>query len=156
MGFFDELLSTTKTVASTAGKKTDEAVKISKLKVKKAQINSDIKTKYEKLGTMVYQMAKADEKDGEAFDAAIADIDASCEALVAIDKQIDELTGVVTCENCGAKTKDENSYCPKCGTKLPVVEVKAEEAPAEEAAAPAEAEAPAAEEPKAEEAKTEE
>ncbi len=140
MGFFDELLSTTKTVASTAGKKTDEAVKISKLKVKKAQINSDIKTKYEKLGTMVYQMAKADEKDGEAFDAAIADIDASCEALVAIDKQIDDLTGVITCEKCGAKTKDDNSYCPKCGAKLPVVEVKAEEEAPTEEAAPTEAE----------------
>ena len=78
MGFFDELLSTTKNVASTAGKKTDEAVKISKLKVKKAQINSDIKAKYEKLGAMIYQMAKADEKDNEAFDAAVAEIGIPC------------------------------------------------------------------------------
>lgn len=150
MGFFDEFLSTTKNVASTAGKKTDEAVKISKLKVKKAQINSDIKAKYEKLGALVYQMAKADEKDGEAFDTAIADIDASCDALTDIDKQIDELTGIVTCEKCGAKTKNDNNFCPKCGAKLPVIEVKeepkAEEAPAEEAK----------EEAPAEEAKTEE
>ncbi len=146
MGFFDELLTTTKSVASTAGKKTDEAVKVSKLKLKKAQLNSDIKAKQEKLGALVYQMAKADEKDGEAFDAAIADIDACFEALNAIDKQIDELTGIITCEKCGAKTKDDNSYCPKCGTKLPEIvkpapaEEKAEEAKAEEAveAAPAE------------------
>lgn len=155
MGFFDEFLSTTKNVASTAGKKTDEAVKISKLKVKKAQINSDIKAKYEKLGALVYQMAKADEKDGDAFDAAIADIDASCDALADIYKQIDELTGIVTCEKCGAKTKNDNNFCPKCGTKLPVAEVKeeaAEKASAEEAA-PAEE---AKEEAPVDEAKTEE
>ncbi len=155
MGFFDELVSTTKNVASTAGKKTDEAVKVSKLKLKKAQLNSDIKAKYEKLGALVYQMAKADEKDGEAFDAAIADIDTTIEALAAIDKQVDELSGIITCEKCGAKTKDENSYCPKCGTKLPEV-VKAdpaEEVKAEEAAP---AEAPKAEEAKAEEPKAEE
>ena len=146
MGFFDELLTTTKSVASTAGKKTDEAVKISKLKVKKAQIKSDIKAKQEKLGALVYQMAKADEKDGEAFDAAIAEIDAGYEALLEINKQLDELAGAVTCENCGAKTKNDNNYCPKCGTKLPVVEIK-EEAPAEDAVS---------EEAPAEETKTEE
>lgn len=151
MGFFDELLSTTKSVASTAGKKTDEAVKISKLKVKKAQIKSDIKTKQEKLGALVYQMAKVDEKDGEAFDAAIAEIDAGYEALLEIEKQLDELAGTVTCVNCGAKTKNDNNYCPKCGTKLPVIEVK-EEAPAEEAAE----EAAVTVDAPAEEAKTEE
>ena len=152
MGFFDELVTTTKSVASTAGKKTDEAVKVSKLKVKKAQIKSDIKTKQEKLGALVYQMAKADEKDGEAFDAAIADIDASFDALLEIDKQLDELAGTVTCEKCGAKTKNDNNYCPKCGTKLPVIEVKEE--PAAEAA-PAET-AEIVEAAPAEEAKTEE
>lgn len=154
MGFFDELLTTTKSVASTAGKKTDEAVKVSKLKVKKAQIKSDIKTKQEKLGALVYQMAKADEKDGEAFDAAIADIDASYEAFIEINKQLDELAGTVTCEKCGAKTKNDNNFCPKCGTKLPVIEVKeepaAEAAPAEETPA-AETEAAPAEDVKTEE-----
>lgn len=152
MGFFDELLTTTKSVASTAGKKTDEAVKISKLKVKKAQIKSDIKSKQEKLGALVYQMAKADEKDSAAFDAAIAEIDAGYEALIELDKQLDELAGAVTCEKCGAKTKNDNNFCPKCGTKLPVIEVK-EEAPAEEAAP---AEETVAEAAPAEEAKTEE
>ncbi len=134
MGFLDELVSTTKNVAATAGKKTDEAVKLSKLKLKKAQTNADIKGKYEKLGEMVYDMAKAGEKDNDAFDAAIAEIDALVETLEDIDRQTDELNGTVTCVSCGAKTKNDNSYCPKCGTKLPVIEVVKEESPAEEAA----------------------
>ena len=97
-------------------------------------------------------MAKADEKDSEAFDAAIAEIDAGYEALIELDKQLDELAGAVTCEKCGAKTKNDNNFCPKCGTKLPVIEVK-EEAPAEVAAPAEEAVAEAA---PAEENKTEE
>ncbi|MGN0686913.1 MAG: hypothetical protein ACI4KA_02260 [Oscillospiraceae bacterium] len=125
MGFLDELVSTTKNVAATAGKKTDEAVKLSKLKIKKSQIKSDIKAKYEKLGELVYNMNKANEKDEEAYNAAIADIDDLNAKLADLDRQLDELNGEVACEKCGAKTKNDNSYCPKCGTKLP--EIVAEE-----------------------------
>ncbi len=131
MGFLDELISTTKNVAASAGKKTDEAVKISKLKIKKSQISGDIKAKNEKLGATMYQMAKSGEKDNEAFDAAVAELDACYEALADVNKQLDELNGMLSCTSCGAKTKNDNSFCPKCGTKLPVIEVAA---PAEEAA----------------------
>ena len=130
MGFLDELVSTTKNVAATAGKKTDEAVKLSKLKIKKAQTKSDIKSKYEKLGELVYTMNKDNEKDEEAYNAAIAEIDELVAKMGEIDDQLDLLNGELTCEKCGAKTKNDNSYCPKCGTKLP--EIKIEEEPAEE------------------------
>ena len=130
MGFLDELVSTTKNVAATAGKKTDEAVKLSKLKIKKAQTKSDIKGKYEKLGELVYMMNKDNQKDEDAYNAAIADIDELVAKLDEIDKQLDILNGELSCEKCGAKTKNDNSYCPKCGTKLP--EIKIEEEPVEE------------------------
>ncbi len=133
MGFLDELVSTTKNVAATAGKKTDEAVKLSKLKIKKSQTKSDIKAKYEKLGELVYMMNKDNQKDEEAYDAAIAEIDELAAKLDEIDKQLDMLNGELTCEKCGAKTKNDNSFCPKCGTKLP--EIKIEEEPAKEEAA---------------------
>lgn len=135
MSFLDDLVSTTKNVAATAGKKTDEAVKISKLKIKRSQIGNEIKSKNEKLGDMVYQMAKSGEKDNEAFDAAIAELDGLYEKLSEVNKQLDEFGGYVTCTSCAAKTKNDNSFCPKCGAKLPVIE-KAE--PAEEAEIPAE------------------
>lgn len=128
MSFLDDLISTTKTVAASAGKKTDEAVKLSKLKIRKAQIRSDIKSKNEKLGAMIYQMAKANEKDNDAFDAAIAEIDVLYAKLAEVNKLLDELSGFVTCTKCSAKTKNDNSYCPKCGTKLPVSAPPAAEA----------------------------
>lgn len=119
MSFVDNVINTTKNVAATAGKKTDEAIRTSKLKFKSSQLNSDIKNKYEKLGALVYEMAKSGDKDTEAFDALIAEIDAAQTELSDIDKQLDELKGMVACPSCGIKTENDNTYCPKCGAKLP-------------------------------------
>ncbi len=119
MSFLDNVINTTKNVAATAGKKTDETIRVSKLKVKASQLNIDIKNKNEKLGALVYEMAKSGEKDTEAFDAIIAELDAANEELVDIEKQLDELRGVVACPSCGEKTDNDNTFCPKCGAKLP-------------------------------------
>ena len=119
MSFLDNVINTTKNVAATAGKKTDEAVRMSKLKVKKTQLESDIKNKYEKLGALVYEMAKTGEKDAEAFDTLIAEVDAANVELEDVAKQLDELRGKVTCPSCGVKTDNDNTFCPKCGAKLP-------------------------------------
>lgn len=119
MSFVDNVINTTKSVAATAGKKTDEAIRTSKLKFKSSQLNGDIKNKYEKLGALVYEMAKSGDKDTEAFDALIAEIDTAQTELVDIDKQLDELKGMVACPSCGLKTENDNTYCPKCGAKLP-------------------------------------
>ena len=129
MSFLDNVVNTTKNVAATAGKKTDGAIKTSKLKFKSSQLNSDIKNKNEKLGELVYEMSKTGEKDTEAFDALIAEIDTAKAELEEIEKQLDELRGRVTCPACGLKTDNDNSFCPKCGAKLP--EKPAPEAEAE-------------------------
>jgi len=73
MSFLDDVISTGKNVVSAAGKKTDEAVRFSKLKIKESQLNGDIKNKFEKLGALIYQMAKSGEKDNEQFDAYFRD-----------------------------------------------------------------------------------
>lgn len=132
MSFVDNVINTTKNVAATAGKKTDEAIRVSKLKMKVVQLNSDIKNKHEKLGALVYEMAKSGEKDTEAFDALIAEIDAANAEISEIEKQLDELKGVVSCSSCGAKTDNDNMFCPKCGKKLPEKTEPAEETVIEE------------------------
>ena len=139
MGFLDDVINTTKSVAATAGKKTDEAVQYSKLKIKTAQLNSDIKNKFEKLGALIYQMAKTDEKGNEEFDLLIGEIDDCYMLLDDIEAKLNELKKEVVCPGCGAKTKNDNAFCPKCGAKLPV-----KEQPAEAAEAPAAQDAPAA------------
>ena len=127
MSFLDNVVNTTKNVAATAGKKTDEAIKSSKLKFKSTQLNNDLKNKYEKLGALVYERSKTGEKDTEAFDALVAEIDTAKTELDDINKQVDELKGKVSCPVCGLKTDNDNAFCPKCGAKLPERPVTEEE-----------------------------
>ncbi len=133
MSFLDDVFNTTKNVAAAAGKKTDVAVQISKLKIKEAQVNGDIKAKFEKLGSLIYQMKKTDEKDSEAFDALVAELDECYAKLDEISEKVDEYKNEVSCPDCGVKTKRDNNFCPKCGAKLPERPVEPE-APNEEAA----------------------
>ncbi len=119
MSFIDDVISTGKSAVSAAGKKTDEVVRFSKLKMKESSLNSDIKNKYEKLGELIYQMAKSGDKDNAEFDKYIAELDECYAGLAEIAAQLDELRNEVTCPKCGAKTKNDNAYCPKCGAKLP-------------------------------------
>lgn len=129
MSFVDNVINTTKNVAATTGKKTNEAIRASKLKIKSGQLNSEIKGKYEKLGALVYDMSKSGEKDTEAFDALVAELDAACAELTDIEKQLDELKGKVACPSCGVKTDNDNAFCPKCGAKLPEKPVEEAEEP---------------------------
>ena len=119
MSFFDDVINTTKTAAATAGKKTDEAVKFTKLKIKESQTTSDIKSHFEKLGEIAYEMKKNQSNDAAAFEAEVEELDKLYEKLSEINNALDELRQEVTCPACGAKTKSENSFCPKCGAKLP-------------------------------------
>lgn len=131
MSFLDGVINTTKSAAATAGKKTDEAVRFTKLKIKESQTTGDIKARFEKLGQMAYEMNKSQNSDVALFDAEIAEIDKLYEKLAEINLLLDDLRQEVTCTKCGAKTKRDNSYCPKCGAKLPEKPVE-EAAPAEE------------------------
>ncbi len=133
MSFFDDVINTTKSAAATAGKKTDEAVRFTKLKIKESQTTGDIKAHFEKLGQMAYEMQKSENPDSNLFDAEVEEIDKLYEKLSEINLLLDDLRQEVTCPTCGAKTKSDNAFCPKCGAKLP------------EKPAPAEVEATAAE-----------
>lgn len=131
MRIFDDVIKTGKNVVSTAGKKTDSAVRLSKLKLKYSQTRSDIRAKYEKLGEFIYQASKSGEKDEDALNEQITALNDCFAQLEEISKQADELRNLVTCPECGAKHKDDDTYCSKCGAKLPE-RPKTEEAPAED------------------------
>ena len=65
MSFLDDIINTTKSAAATAGKKTDEAVKFTKLKIKESQTTGDIKSHFEKLGEMAYEILVNGKKPGD-------------------------------------------------------------------------------------------
>ncbi len=81
MGIFDNAINTVKDVAASAGKKTDEAFRFSKLKIQESQINGEIENNFRELGEVVYSMYKANENSNPEFDALVKELDYHYQSL---------------------------------------------------------------------------
>lgn len=116
--FFDDFLGKTKGVADAAGKKTGELVEISKLKLQCVQLNSDIRERYEKLGSAVYSMVKSDYENPELVNSMVEEITELLDKLNETSEKIADIKNISICTCCGAKNPPENCYCSKCGSRL--------------------------------------
>lgn len=126
MGMLEDILLKAKDVTNAATKKTDELVKVSKLKLTCVQINNDIKAAYEHLGSLVYHSMKADEENPSAIIKAVTEVDDLYDKLDEATAKLEELQKILTCPKCGTKNKLDSIYCSKCGTRLVVVEAQDE------------------------------
>lgn len=118
MDAFDNVAKTAMDFAETAGKKGEELLKISKLKIKETQIKRDISVKYEKLGKMYYQLTKSGEDNKLIFKEIMAEIDDLKDELCEVRASISEIKGTVSCAVCGAVNPMDADFCVKCGEKL--------------------------------------
>lgn len=137
MDTFDEFLGKAKNLVDIAGKMTNDAVELAKLKMSRMQVNGEIQKTYEKLGAFVFKFRKSGEENTELIDICIAEIDGLLAQLDAIANKINEIKSAIKCPECGAVNDDESIYCAKCGAKVARAEPE-EEMPVQE-------EAPAAE-----------
>lgn len=122
MSFFDEVFSKAKDVTKAAGKKTDNLVKISKLKMQCATINSNIKATYEKLGNIVYGMIKSDNENQTVLLGVVSEIDELYKQLERTTKKLEKLRKIYSCPRCDEKNKATAVYCAKCGKRLVVTD----------------------------------
>ncbi|HKL10292.1 MAG TPA: hypothetical protein VJ990_02555 [Clostridia bacterium] len=75
MSLLDKIKSTTKETASTIGAKSAELVETGKMKISKAQLESEIKAKKREIGNLVYEAHKTDlEVDAEKLMAIFIEI----------------------------------------------------------------------------------
>ncbi len=118
----EDIFGKAKQAASAAGKKTEELVEISKLKLSAMQVNTDIKALYEKLGSAVYSMQKAHYENPELVASLVEEIDDKRGDLKKIRDKIAVLQKAKECPCCQTKNPKEAYYCQKCGSKLPVQE----------------------------------
>lgn len=61
MSFFDEAVSTAKTVGKTVGKQTEKILLISKKKLVAIELENKLEKHYEELGRMYYAVLRAEE-----------------------------------------------------------------------------------------------
>lgn len=118
MDMFDRFLDKAKDVCDIATKKTGEIYEVSKIKLECISINNEVKKLFEKLGSCVYSMVKANYENQDVIDSIIEEIDECKKRLVLLHDKLCELKNVSTCIACGHKNPEDNYYCSKCGSRI--------------------------------------
>ena len=78
----NSLLDKAISVANVAGKKTEEMVEASKLKLQEVSVNADLQDCYEKIGSLVYRSKKSGEDNEQAIDQLVEQADVLLEQPV--------------------------------------------------------------------------
>lgn len=91
MGLLDKIKSTTKETASTIGSKSAELMEAGKMKLNKAQLESEIKTKKREIGDLVYEAHKNEEEvDAEKLTLLFEEIDKREEEIRELEEKAAE------------------------------------------------------------------
>ena len=131
MEFFDKLGKKASEAYKVTADKTGKLAKEAKLRMKIADLKSQINEIYKEIGEIVYQKHTRDgEYDIEKeIEEKCTKIDVLSDEIESNLKQCLELKDKRQCPNCFAEIEKDVKSCPKCGTKQE--EVKEE--PAKEA-----------------------
>ena len=129
MGFFDNLGKKASAAYDATAEKTSKIAKEAKLRMKMNENKSEINNIYKEIGKKVYEKHVREENidintDLEEECTKIDVLSAEIETCL---KSILELKEKKQCEKCHAEIELNASFCPKCGEKQPVEEVKVAE-----------------------------
>lgn len=113
-----EILGTIRELSETAIKKADENYKAITLRLSHAALKKLLEGQYKELGKAVYAMCKGGEEDAEDIASMTVQIDRMRKRLAAVERRIDDISGVVKCPSCGKSLKMKYAYCAHCGKRL--------------------------------------
>lgn len=129
MDFFETLDKISEAITNNSKnitQKATEYAEVTKLYSKISGANSKINKLLISLGRAYYNEYKDSEED--AFKGILDEIKAEGRLIEECQNQIRQIKHVKICIKCGTETGEEAMFCPKCGTRLPDIEPKAEDA----------------------------
>lgn len=118
MSFFNNVLYNAKRAANAATKKTGDAMELSRLKLRVMQLNSQIQSTFERMGTMTYEQCKNQVDNAAQLEACIAEIDSLKQTRESVEGSIKQLKEGVKCPACGDGNEPGEKYCKSCGKNL--------------------------------------
>ncbi len=118
MTFFSQLAEKTKSIAGSAGKKTETAVELSKASIKLNQLENQLKKTFERIGTLVYEESQGFADNGDLTEICIKDAASLEREIKEIKEKIKSMKEKKVCSVCGLMNSSEKNYCENCGTKL--------------------------------------
>ena len=119
----DKATKTYKTVTKQSSKLIEEA----KLRLQISSENDKISSKFEEIGSKVYESFKNGDLSYDSFFALCEEIEA-CEANIEVmNQRILELKKLRSCIDCSAPIAQNDAFCSKCGSEQPKYEEKIQE-----------------------------
>ena len=111
MGFWEDDVNTVE-------RKSEEVVKISKLKFQISKIKNELNTCYGSLGRHIYQARKNGVSDEQYEQELICKISALHEELNTVTEELNRTKGARPCVQCGQVNEVSNEFCSRCGARL--------------------------------------
>lgn len=115
---WDEIKSRTRDAAEFVGKKTEDFVSLTKLKLALSDTEREIATAMEGLGRLVYDAHRSETDITETVATATAAIDELQKKADDLREQIAVCKKLRECAECHTFNPEDASYCKACGGKL--------------------------------------
>lgn len=119
MGIIDDMIINAKSAADAVGRKAEQLVDYSKIKMSISDITNELNKKYKELGLFVYNSEINKSKNEELYKAKIDKIKDLNEQLDATNQLLMEAKNKKRCSSCGQINDKDYFFCYKCGAKLP-------------------------------------
>lgn len=118
MGYFDEVINKTRSMAEVVGKKSAEAIEISKRKIELVDCNNKLSKAYAVLGKLEYENLNGKEPNEQAVGKAMEEIDEMVTKVRRIEEELQVLLDTKICPACGSEVKNNSMYCSQCGAVM--------------------------------------
>lgn len=118
MGTFEDFLNKARDAAEAAGKKTNEFLDITKVKLEISRLEKELAATYEGLGRLAYDAKKGSEDQAELMDSCVEHIDELTAQLDTLQQKVATMKNAVRCTACGVLNDQDAAFCKACGEQL--------------------------------------
>lgn len=118
MSYLDEVISRTRSVAEELGKKSAEAIEVSKKKIELIDTKNKLSKAYAVLGKIQYELIYGKEPTTEEVERSVAEIEKYDSRVKMLESEINQFASMRECPACGADNKYSNAYCSQCGANM--------------------------------------
>jgi len=119
MSFFSKVGEKITQTGQSAAQKTKNTAETLKLKGMISDEEKNINNVFKQIGKMYYETFG--ENPEQPFVQLVANIKDSEGRIVTYTDQINQLRGVLNCQNCGAEVPDDASFCSSCGSAISII-----------------------------------
>lgn len=117
MAFFDGIGKKLSQTGQSAVQKTKEMADVAKINTAIAEEERKLNSNYVQIGKLYAEIHASDYE--ESFAQMIIAIQEAERRICNFRQQIQEIKGVICCEQCGAEIANDSAFCSACGALVP-------------------------------------